>query len=339
MYGWGGYDNFNRGGYSYDDAKRGYLDALAKDAAKKGPRTYSKSAAGDWSIVNPKGKAIASDSANPIVIGVDVTGSMSDWPAEIFDRLPLMYQTLSQYRDDVELSFNAIGDAHSDSYPLQVNDFKKGIALEDAVKAIICEGGGGGQVSESYELFGHFMKERCKTPNATSPFLFIFGDEKFYETVNPAQVKHYVGDTLQSSVSSAAVWDGLQQRFNLYLLHKPYGNGGDMRTDKEVVDHWAAAIGKERIVELPSKERAVDILVGIVAKHWGQYGDFSKNMGARQPDAEVASVHKSLRYLPLDKAPTSVLGGIGQCAGKGAKSVRTSKATRSLSEMFNDAKK
>jgi len=250
-----------------------------------------------------------------------------------------MYQTLSQYRDDVELSFNAIGDAHSDSYPLQVNNFGKGVALEDAVKAIVCEGGGGGQVSESYELFGHFMKEHCKTPNATSPFLFIFGDEKFYETVNPAQVKHYIGDTLQSPVSSAAVWDGLQQRFNLYFLHKPYGNGGDARTDKEVVDYWAAAIGRQRIVELPSKERAVDILVGIVAKHWGQYGDFSKNMGARQPDAEVASVHKSLRYLPLDKAPTSVLGGASRSAGKSAKSVRTSKAIRSLSEMFNDAKK
>ena len=33
---------------------------------------------------------------------------MASWPFEIFDRLPLLYNTLSQYREDLEICFAAI---------------------------------------------------------------------------------------------------------------------------------------------------------------------------------------------------------------------------------------
>ena len=326
MYGWGGTDDWKKGGYDYDGAKRGYYDKIAADAAKKGPRTYTRSRMGEMKLVDPRGKEISSESKNPIIVGVDVTGSMADWPGEIFDRLPLIYQTLAQYRDDVELSFGAIGDATCDSYPLQVNAFGKGLSLEEHVKALACEGGGGGQISESYELYGYFLREHCKTPNATSPFLFLFGDEKFYPHVDPDQVKHYIGDSIQGRVDASQVWHALQLRFSLYLLHKPYGHGGDTHTDEMVTGYWANAIGAQRIIELPSKERAVDVMLGIIAKSWGQYGDFTKNMSGRQEEGEVKSVHHSLRHMPD--------------AG-GAKSVtrtKASKKTRSLSEMFDAAK-
>ena len=93
-----------------------------------------------------------------------------------------------------------------------------------------------------------------------------------------------------------------------------------------VTGYWANAIGAQRIIELPSKERAVDVMLGIIAKSWGQYGDFTKNMSGRQEEGEVKSVHHSLRHMPD--------------AG-GAKSVtrtKASKKTRSLSEMFDAAK-
>jgi hypothetical protein len=300
MYSWGtdttGWNN--PGKYRYDSARAPYLDKLGDASAKAGPRGYTRPRSPNSTLVDPRGKEISSDSQNPIIVGVDVTGSMSAWPGEIFDRLPLFYQTLSQYRPDTEMAFAAIGDANCDSYPLQVNSFEKGLKLEDAIKALYPEGGGGGQVSESYELFGYFMQEHCKTPNATSPFLFIFGDEKFYNTVRPDQIRHYIGDTVQDPVDSLGVWKSLTQRFNLYLLHKPYGHGGEGSVDKEVVKHWEAAIGKQRIVEVPSAERAVDIAMGIVAKHWGQYDDFGVNLSARQPDSVAKTVHYTLRHIP-----------------------------------------
>ncbi|MFH1589816.1 MAG: hypothetical protein ABIB43_04585 [archaeon] len=322
MYGWGSDTSTWKkpGKYKYDSAKSPYLDSLASKSAAKGPRTYNIGSEPNMKLVNPRGRDISSDSENPIIIGVDVTGSMSTWPAEIFDRLPLFYQTLSQYKDDLDISFGAIGDAYCDTYPIQVNSFGKEVNLEEHLKALYPEGGGGGQNKETYELFAYYILEHCKTPKAKSPFMFIFGDEDFYKTVNPKQVEHYIGDKLESPMKSKDVWDKLLQRFDLYLLHKPYGSGSD---DKEVVDSWANAIGRQRIVELPSKERAVDIAMGIVAKKWGKFSDFKDNLSARHDsDGVKDSVYKSIAFVDVDSSPNSVV----KTTKKGTK-------TKPLSEM------
>ena len=254
---------------------------------------------------------------------------MASWPGEIFDRLPLLYQTLSQYKEDLEISFAAIGDAYCDDYPLQVNDFAKGLELEDKIKALGCEGGGGGQISESYELFGHYLLNNCNVSNAQSPFLFIYGDEKFYNTVNANQVQHYIGGQMKQDTKSSDVWNKIQQKFNLYFLHKPYGYGNSDSIDKQVIEHWSKVIGPQKIIELPSCERAVDIAIGIVAKYWGQYSDFKDNLSARQDDPSIKeSVYHSLRVIPENNSDYSVLS---------KKSI--DKKTKSLSKMFDDAKK
>lgn len=304
MYAWGGDDVRSWKGkrsYDYGDARARY-DKLALSAS--GSRAYTGTGIPNMDLVDPKGKTIKSESENPIVVAVDVTGSMSSWPAEIFDRLPLLYQTLSKYRDDAEFAFTAIGDATCDQYPLQVNDFAKGVDLEAKVNALGAEGGGGSHITESYELFGYYVLNHCKTPNAKSPFLLIYGDEAFYDSVDPKQVEHYIGDKMQDTIPVKSIWDGLLQKFDLYLLHKPYSGS----SDKEILEIWAKAIGKQRIIELPNAERAVDIGMGLIAKHWGEYGDFKKSLDARHDDTDVKkSVYTSLRHIDTDPSAKSVM--------------------------------
>ena len=330
MYSWGGStsDWKKPTNYKYDDARKPYLDSLASTSTKRGGRSYALNRAPNMDLVDPLGKKISSNSKNPIIVAIDVTGSMDTWPGEIFDRLPLMYQTLSQYKQDVEICFCAIGDANSDVYPLQVNDFEKGVALEDKIKALGAEGGGGGQISETYELFAYFIDKHCKLPNAKSPFLLIYGDEKFYNKVSPEQAEHYIGDKLQGKLESAKVWKSLMQKFNLFYLQKPYGGGYNDGTTEQVKKHWAKVIGKQKIVDLPSCERAVDVAIGLIAKHWGEFSDFDDNMSARQDDSEKELVKESLRFIPdSEDSSNSVVFGTS------AKS-----KSASLSEMYDKAK-
>lgn len=300
MYSWGpDTRNWKKpGGYKYDSARAPYLDSLASDSKAKGGRHYATGSSPDWKMVDPK-KTISTDSLNAIVFGIDGTGSMSDWPAEIFDRLPLFYQTLSQYKPDLEVSFGVIGDANSDQYPLQVNDFGKGVNLEEHINALFPEGGGGGQIHETYELFGYFALAHINMPKAVSPFLFICGDEKFYSEVDPSHVKDLMGDTLQGPLDSTALFGKLMQKYDVFYLHKPYGSGGDRGVTTDVKKQWARAIGDERVIALPSYDRVVDIAMGIVAKKWGQFGDYKDNLNARQTDPNViGGVYKSLENIP-----------------------------------------
>jgi len=317
MYSWGpDTKDWKRPGYDFGSARRGYLDDLAADADAKGPRSYIRRDAPDSKLVGTKGKIIQSLSENPIVIATDVTGSMASWPAEIFDRLPLLYQTLSKYKEDLEICFAAIGDATCDDYPLQVNDFGKAVDLDEHLKALCAEGGGGGQHRETYELFAYYMLNKADTPNAISPFLIIFGDEAFYEHVNPRHVEHYIGDVLQDPVDSMAVWKAIGQRFNTYLLHKKYHSPS---LDGEIVEQWKQAIGEQKVIPIEYAERAVDVAMGIIAKYWGQFSDFDVNLSARHDADGRATVYDSLRYVDIAD-PTATKSVIDR-ALPGAKSI------------------
>ncbi|MGV8151688.1 MAG: hypothetical protein ACP5OG_01280 [Candidatus Nanoarchaeia archaeon] len=309
MYSWGGSTNNWKGSKSYDfgSARARYDKTVAADPSLAN-RTYKKSSVPNMDLVDALGKTIKSDSKNPIIIGVDVTGSMSDWPAEIFDRLPLLYQTLAKYRPDADFCFCAIGDANSDHYPLQINDFaNKPKDLEAKLNALGCEGGGGGQIKESYELFAYHMLNHCQLTNATSPFLIIYGDEAFYDKVNKKQVKHYIGDKIEDDIDSKNIWQSLLQKFDLYYLQKPYDSGDSIIT-KDVKKTWSNAIGAQRIIDLPSCDRAVDIAMGLIAKKWGEYTDFGKSLDARHDDDSLKkSVHKSLRFIDAAPSPASVV--------------------------------
>src|SRR3989344_1917942 len=249
MYAWGGNDPTGWKGsanYDYGSARAQYTQNAA--AGLTGSRTYAQRREPDTALTNPRGKVISSNSTDPVIIGIDETGSMASWPGEIFDRLPLFCQTLWKYRPNAEFAICALGDAHSDKYALQVTDFTRDPKeLEARVKALGCEGNGGGQGMESYELFGYYLLNHCKTPNATSPFSIIYGDEAFYPEVNPKQAQHYIGARLEAPIPSQRIGQQLQQRFNVYRLHKPYDSGAG---NASIIAGWEAALGQERVIKM-----------------------------------------------------------------------------------------
>lgn len=295
MYSWGSDTSTwaNPGKYDYDSAKAPYLEDMAEKAKAKGPKTYLKKKEPKLELVDPKGKTISSNSENPIIFGIDGTGSMARWPYEFWDRAPLLYQTLSQYREDVEICFSVIGDAYSDDWPTQVCDFDKGPDLDDKLAALLGEGGGGPGIRESYELWAYFMDQHCETPNAVSPFLFILGDEKFYDVINPDQVKAIFGDELQGEMDAMKVWQSLAQRYDIRLLRKSYPG-----KNEQILPQWEEAIGVQNIIPIYDPLRVVDVAMGLVAKKWGYFDNFQDNLSARQDSKNIELVMESLRAAP-----------------------------------------
>src|SRR5512137_1279723 len=131
---------YGSGKYAYSPAAAPARAAAAERAAASGPRTYKGRTGPNEKIIDAK-KTISTQSANPLIVAIDVTGSMASWPFEIFDRLPLLFNTLAQYHPDVEICFAAIGDAGVDRWPLQVTSFASGYDLEQLLGSLYGEGG------------------------------------------------------------------------------------------------------------------------------------------------------------------------------------------------------
>jgi hypothetical protein len=308
MYAWSDdtSDWYGTPGYSYGEAGKDARDEAARRAASAGPRAYGAHHAPNPAMVDPR-KRIRTESKNPLVVAVDVTGSMSSWPFEIFDRLPLLYNTLSQYREDLEICFAAIGDAGVDRWPLQVTEFAHGYDLEQQLNALYGEGGGG-DAPESYGLFAWWVEHHVEAPQAEKPFLVVFGDAPMHPTIPRQQVERLLGETapqegsstwtgkLSSLLSSGeafdsiAAWRRIAEVWDVWFLRRPTGRKGD-----EVDRQWASAIGKEKVFHIDDEQRAVDYAMGLVARAWGRFGDFQENMRARQADAKVKSVAERIR--------------------------------------------
>ncbi len=300
----------------YGDAKYAYGTrgaARRKEAADRaeasGPRTYKQKHEPNEKVIDPR-KKVTSQSTNPLIIAVDVTGSMANWPFEIFDRLPLLYNTLSQYREDLEVCFAAIGDAGCDSWPLQVTTFASGYDLEQQLGSLYGEGGGG-DAPESYGLFAHWVNTHVQIPNAgEKPFLIVFGDAPMHPTVPQKQVEHYLGHDDGGDIDAIAAWQQLAQDWNVWFLRRPTGRPGDA-----VDQQWGQAITEQKIFRIEDEQRAVDYAMGLIARAWGHFGDFQNNMRARQSEDKVVEVSKPIEMkCPRCGAPIPVdASGMFKC--------------------------
>ncbi|MRR30716.1 VWA domain-containing protein, partial [bacterium] len=119
-----------------------------------------------------------------IVFALDVTGSMGDIPRLLATKqLPVFMKVLMGCEiPDPQLMFMAIGDAYSDSSPLQVGQFESTAELMDQwLTWSYLEGGGGGSGEESYELGMYFLAAHtemdCMVKRKKRGYLFMTGDE------------------------------------------------------------------------------------------------------------------------------------------------------------------
>src|SRR5689334_11635095 len=89
-----------------------------------------------------------------IAVIFDVTGSMGTVPRVLQTKLGALMRVLIQkgYVEHPQILFGAVGDAYCDSVPLQIGQFESGLEMDDDLGKIYLEGGGGGQVHETYEL-------------------------------------------------------------------------------------------------------------------------------------------------------------------------------------------
>src|SRR5215813_11760438 len=134
----------------------------------------------------------------------DVTGSMKSVPRILQANLPKLMGLLIRkgYLEHPQILIGAIGDATCDKSALQVGQFESGIEIEDDLGKLFLEGGGGGHITESYELAMYFMARHtaidCMEKRGKRGYLFVIGDEAPYPRVNRKEVEKLIGDKIQA---------------------------------------------------------------------------------------------------------------------------------------------
>ncbi|MEZ0107510.1 hypothetical protein ABH920_001502 [Catenulispora sp. EB89] len=195
--------------YNAYEAAEAYRQANGRSAFDYNDRVLSSTPRNQWRAhpdLEPYGVAVreSRDSAeHPTSLAIsvlfDVTGSMGGVPRVLQTKLADLHGLLLRkgYVDHPQIMFGAIGDAYSDRVPLQVGQFESDNRMDEQLGEIVLEGGGGGQMRESYELAMYFMAHHtaldCHEKRGKRGYLFIIGDEMPYPNVNPQHVSRILG--------------------------------------------------------------------------------------------------------------------------------------------------
>ncbi|ADL43769.1 hypothetical protein AB0N38_12185 [Micromonospora aurantiaca] len=188
--------------------------------------------------------------STPIAVLFDVTGSMGHVPRVLQSKLPQLLGLLLRqgYAKDPQVMFGAIGDATCDRVPLQVGQFESDNRMDDDLGRIVLEGGGGGQMMESYELALYFMARHTATDSwdkrGRRGYLFIIGDELAYPAVKTAEVSRLIGDGLGEDMPVRQMVDEVTARWDTYYLLPA---GSHYAGNRKVLDFWRGLLGQNAV--------------------------------------------------------------------------------------------
>ena len=189
--------------------------------------------------------------SNAIIVGLDVTGSMSRVVVSVRDALGKLMNMLlkEKYISDPQILFCAVGDATSDVFPVQISQFESDNRIDDQIKEVVLEGSGGAFGEESYELEFYVAAEHtsidCWEKRKKKGYLFTIGDEEPYPEVKKYEVDKIFNVALQKNVSTdATVKEAQKKYFTFHII--PYGSSGYGK--QEIKNRWVKLLGGSQFV-------------------------------------------------------------------------------------------
>lgn len=146
----------------------------------------------------------------PVIVALDVTGSMGSIPTNFVKEgmSTLMSSLYKAGLGDAQVLFAGVGDHLSDRAPLQVSQFEADDELLDQwLKMIFIEGGGGGNGGESYLLAWKFASDHTKIDSfdkrGRKGILFTIGDEPTHSELSVEDQKRIFGPDAASEITTA----------------------------------------------------------------------------------------------------------------------------------------
>ena len=232
-------------------------------------------------LMNIKGKVREScDSEEhpksyPIIIGLDVTGSMGRVPENLIkEAFPEIMKTVMEKGvEHAQVCFLGIGDHYSDSVPIQVGQFETSDELtEKWLKAIYIEGCGGGNDGESYQLAWYFAAFHTKIDSfekrGIKGTLITIGDEPCHSAIQGGVLKQLFGEGEREMLTSELLKEA-QKKWDVYHINvKDYTSDGYDSPRK-----WRDLLSDDKLLlseSMESKEIGT-ILASIIISSYKKY--------------------------------------------------------------------
>lgn len=208
----------------------------------------------------------------PVILGLDVTGSMGKACAMCASKLDEIMTTLYKTNKDVEFCMMGIGDFACDNAPLQVTQFESDVRILDQTTKLWLEGGGGGNGWESYTAAWYFGLNRCKLDcwnKGERGIIITMGDEPLNSYL-PWRRLHEVlgGESEKKDVNTLELYKAVSKKYDIY--HIAITNDSSYGFYKnQIEESWRPLLGDHLLIA--ESDQLPDLIAAIVNGRTNEY--------------------------------------------------------------------
>jgi hypothetical protein len=227
----------------------------------------------------------------PILIGLDVTGSMDIVSknlvkGQLGSLMTNLKKVFNRPNENLQMSFAGIGDAKSDKAPLQVTHFESDERVAEQLNRIYLEGAGGGNGAESYNLLWWYAANKTQLScikddkHKRKGILITVGDDNVHPSLLPAEIHkildpHYSG---KDEVSNKSLLEAARKQYEIYHIVLIDGHaynfgvsleGSFEKTDEDKLkeaNKWKSLLGETNVI-YTQIEKVHEAIVEIVTRN------------------------------------------------------------------------
>lgn len=157
----------------------------------------------------------------PVIIGLDVTGSMGRACVKTAQSLNTIITSLYDKFNDIEFMIMGIGDLSYDSAPIQASQFESDVRIAEHLDKVYMEHGGGGNGFESYTAAWYFGLYHTKLDcwrRGKKGIIITMGDEPLNPYLPKYPLSKVTGDNLEADVETKNLYELTKEKFDIYHI-------------------------------------------------------------------------------------------------------------------------
>ena len=187
----------------------------------------------------------------PVILALDVTGSMGGASVKVAQRLNEIMTDLYTDPDvkDVQFCVMGIGDLAYDWAPIQMSQFESDIRIAEQLDKIYFEAGGGGNNFESYSAAWYMGVNHCKLDcwnRGKKGVIITMGDELPNPYLFGEGLARSTGDKLQGDVETKELLAEALTKFDIYhIAVDDRESSYRWYVDRGIDDKWKALLGDD----------------------------------------------------------------------------------------------
>lgn len=158
----------------------------------------------------------------PVILALDVTGSMGEACGETAAALGLIITNLYKKFNDIEFCIMGIGDLAYDNAPIQMSQFESDIRIAEALDKVYMEHGGGGNSFESYTAAWYMGLKRTKLDSfdefGKKGIIITMGDEPLNPYLPMRELNNAINGTEQANIETDQLYEEASKKFDIFHI-------------------------------------------------------------------------------------------------------------------------